>query len=100
MKTFGIIGSIILGSIAGAGLFSKYWLPPELRKYFVTPKYKAGQCIRSTKRWGVNPKVIIGYKETNKKNGYLLKDLDRHEHYQFISKLEVEEYAEVIRCRK
>ncbi len=99
MKIIGIFITIILGSLAGSGAISKYWFPVEIRKFLVTPKYKTGQCIRSSKRWGVNPKIIIGYKETKRKNGYLVKDLDRHEHYEFLSKLEVEKFAEVIKCR-
>jgi hypothetical protein len=47
----------------------------------------------------VNPKVIVGFKVTKLKHGYLLKDMDKYEHFQFISKIEVEKYAEVIRCR-
>jgi hypothetical protein len=75
------------------------WIPLEYRKYFLKPKFEAGLCIKSSKHWGVNPKLIIGFKITKLKNGYLLKDLDKYEHFQFISKLEVEKYAQVISCR-
>lgn len=51
MKIITIFLSLILGPIAGSGIFNKYWLPPEIRKYVIPPKYEAGVCLRS-KRWG------------------------------------------------
>ena len=100
MKKYGIIGLILFFILGGAlTVVPKSWIPIEYRKYLLNPKYEAGLCVRSNKHWGVNPKVIVGFKVTKLKNGYLLKDMDKYEHYQFISKLEVETYAEVIRCR-
>lgn len=93
------ISFVPLITIGALTLIPKSWIPIEYRKHFLYPKFIAGQCIKSDKHWGVNPKVIVGFKVTKLKHGYLLKDMDRHEHYQFISKIEVETYAKVIMCR-
>lgn len=98
MKVIMIFLSIFLGSLSSSGWFSKYWLPPAVRKYVVTPKYSRGTCLAS-KRWGVNPKVVIGHKEGTKYSNYLLKDGDRHEHLQYISSVQVENFAHKVSCR-
>jgi hypothetical protein len=98
MKAFMVFISIFLGSVSSSGLFSKYWLPPQVRKYVLTPKFAAGTCL-SSKRWGVNPKVVIGHKEGQKFSNYLLKDHDRYEHMQYISSDNVEQFAVKVSCR-
>ena len=97
---FGIIFlTILLGAIADSGVVSRYWLPESLRPYFINPKFKAGQCIKSPKRWGNRVKLVINFKDTKKKSGYLLKDQDQYEHFQYVSQIEVEKFAQVTSCR-
>jgi hypothetical protein len=99
VKIFAILISVFIGGAANSGFFSKYWFPPSIRQYLMTPKYAPGECIEAKGRWGVNPKVVIGFKESNASEGYLLRDRDRHEHLQYVSKNEVERYAQKIACR-
>tara|TARA_Y100000385_G_C12591619_1_gene424946 strand:+ start:150 stop:446 length:297 start_codon:yes stop_codon:yes gene_type:complete len=98
MKILTIFLSLVLGPIAGSGIFNKYWLPPEVRQYVIPPKYDAGVCL-SSNRWGVNPKVVIGHKESKSRSNYLLKDHDRYQHLQYVSSFQVEKYATVVACR-
>lgn len=98
MKVVTIFLSLILGPIAGSGLINKYWLPPEVRQYVIPPKYDAGVCL-SSKRWGVNPKIVIGHKESKHRSNYLLKDNDRYEQLQYVSSLQVERHAKKVACR-
>lgn len=89
---------IYLGLFGATPFISKYWFPKEIRSYLMANKYSQGECLRSN-RWGVNPKKVIGYKEYKSHTNYLLKDMDRHEHYQLVSALEVENYALKTTCR-
>ena len=96
--------AIFFTAFVYAGLFSstpfinKYWLHPKIRKYFVLNQFQKGDCL-SSKYWGVNPKKVIGYKESEAKSFYLLQDIDRHEHLQYIPKLEVESIGNKTSCR-
>lgn len=98
MKVVMILVSLIVGPIAGSGLFNKYWLPASIRSYVIPPKYSSGACLAS-KRWGVNPKIVIGHKEKKNGSGYLLKDHDRYQHMQYISSEQVDLYAHKVSCR-
>lgn len=94
----GIFGFLYVGVFGSAPFISKYWFPKEVRTYLISPKYEQGQCLRS-KRWGVNPKKVVGYKETKKQSFYLLRDLDRHEHLQYLSQYEVNRHGIKSSCR-
>jgi len=94
----GLVGLIYVGLFGSTPYINKYWLHPEVRKFLVTSKFEQGVCLRSS-RWGVSPKKVIGYKESQNDSFYLLQDVDRHEHLQYISKLEVDSLGERISCR-
>jgi hypothetical protein len=83
----------------GMKLVNKYWFPPEIRKYLLPVKYQPGTCIESPGRWGVQRKRVLGYSYKNYRTGYLLQDMDRYEHTQYIKKGPVERYARTVACR-
>jgi hypothetical protein len=76
-----------------------YWFPPVVQKYILPFKFSEGDCIKSPRMWGVNPKRVFGYKIKQNESFYLLKDLDRYEDFQYISKHTVEKHAEKSSCR-
>lgn len=71
-------------------LVNKYWFPHEIRKYLLPQKFKEGSCISSKSQWGVPQKKVIGYSYKAGKEGYLLMDMDRYEHMQFVQKEKAE----------
>jgi hypothetical protein len=100
-KYFFLIGFFWLayvGLFGSTPFINLYWFHPEVRKYIVSSKFSEGECIKSS-RWSVNPKRVVGHKEENRNSHYLLKDLDRHEHLQYISKIEVESHGYKASCR-
>jgi len=98
---FCLLGLLLFGYVGLFGsspFISKYWFHPEIRKYLIASKFDQGICLSSS-RWGVSPKKVIGYKESKNNSYYLLQDVDRHEHLQYISKLEVDRIGRRISCR-
>lgn len=98
MKLGIICISIILGFIAELGIINKYWLPESIRPYFVYSKFERGDCLSMPRMWGNRIKLVLNYKETKSKTGYLLQDRDKYEHLNYISKVVVERYAQKVNC--
>jgi len=76
-----------------------YWMPSNLRVLITSTKYQKGDCLRSERLFGVNPKRVIGKKFKKRKSYYLLRDMDRHEHDQLISMSEIDRYGQKTNCR-
>lgn len=92
---------VVLGFFSlylGSDLINKYWFPVAIRQYLLPPKFQAGQCIAAHRFWGVNPKSVVGLKVKGEETFYLLRDLDKYEHFQLISTQAVERQAARVPC--
>lgn len=90
---------VFFGLPSNLKLVNKYWFPYEIRKYLLPKSFKDGACIESKKHWAVSRKKVIGFSYENNNEGYLLMDMDRYEHMQFIKKEKVEQIASSTFCR-
>jgi hypothetical protein len=90
---------IALVYLFGPKVINKYWFPPSIQKFLLSHEFEAGDCIAARRVWGVNPKKVIGIKYKHNESYYLLKDEDRYEQLQLMSKGEVERFASKIVCR-
>lgn len=82
----------------GPHLVSKYWFPTSIQQYLILDRFKRGQCIGALSFWGVNPKIIIGTKYKKGERFYLLRDVDKYEHLQYIRSSVVESRAVEVIC--
>ena len=80
-------------------LVNKYWLPYDIRKFLLPSEFKVGDCIESKTHWGVTRKKVIGVDMKSKNQKYLLMDMDRYEHLQYLKKEKVELVANTTLCR-
>lgn len=100
MKKFLWILILPIGLYLAQGLINKYWFPPNIRILFLPPKFEAGQCVAISNIWGINPKKVVGTKSKGQEIFYLLKDDDKYEHLQYISKEVLDNKARRVPCSR
>ena len=79
----------------GFALAGLLYYGPDL--WFENSHFKPGQCL-AYKNWGVSPKQIVGTKVKHNELFYLLKDDDKYEHMQYISRKVIDHKASRVPC--
>ena len=79
-------------------IFNSHYMTPDIRNFFYGTEFSLGQCLKSPKYWGVNPKKIIGHKIINNQTFFLLKDIDKYEHLQYFSHSQLKLTSFTVNC--
>lgn len=95
---FSLLAVTFFGLPKNLKLINKYWLPYEVRKFLLPTEFKVGDCIESKTHWGVTRKKVVGIDVKSKNQKYLLMDMDRYEHMQYLKKEKVELVASSTFC--